>query len=568
MDRLKKTLEKINNKGYKAYKSLKGIYNFPDYQLLIDHVQGDPYASPSKIRIKINQEKAGFPEKFFATKIRKVAAEDFLTRTVFKAIKKIASGNRGTGNSGLIFIQEPGQEIIERTSIRLKANILEARMRVGLPADGRRIKSKDAYEMLFQELPQIISTSLFLKSINHKKIELQVRLAEDQKYLRNKLTELNLVTFIANNSILPRASGISDLPMSRDFAVPFNSPKELEVKVNLPNRGSVKGMGIPKGITIIVGGGYHGKTTLLKSIERGVYNHIPGDGRELVISNKDSVKIRAEDGRWVEKVDISPFISTLPGNIKTTSFSTEDASGSTSQAANIIEALEIGTSLLLIDEDTSATNFMIRDERMQALVAKDKEPITPFIDKARSLYAEYEVSSIIVIGGSGDYFDIAQTVVMMENYLPKEVTKKAKKIIDSHPTRRISEGGEKFGLINQRRLKKDSLNPYLGTKMKVKNKGLNIIQYKRTIIDLSLVEQLLDKYQTACITSIILNIWKNYPDRKVLSLNELISSQIEAIKKYGLEILTKSDSHPGELTLPRPQEIAAAINRMRKNKII
>ena len=101
-------------------------------------------------------------------------------------------------------------------------------------------------------------------------------------------------------------------------------------------------MGIRKGITLIVGGGYHGKSTLLKALEAGVYNHIAGDGREFVITDDTAFKLRAEDGRSITGVDISPFIKNLPNKKDTVHFSTEDASGSTSQAANLMEALESG----------------------------------------------------------------------------------------------------------------------------------------------------------------------------------------------------------------------------------
>ena len=168
----------------------------------------------------------------------------------------------------------------------------------------------------------------------------------------------------------------------------FVSPSSMEVTLNLPNHGPLKGMGIPKGITLIVGGGYHGKSTLLEALELGVYNHIAGDGREYVITESDAVKIRAEDGRSIKSADISLFINDLPNGKDTCCFYTEDASGSTSQAANVMEAIETGSRLLLIDEDTSATNFMIRDELMQRVVKRSQEPITPFIERVQWLAQE------------------------------------------------------------------------------------------------------------------------------------------------------------------------------------
>ena len=239
------------------------------------------------------------------------------------------------------------------------------------------------------------------------------RASVDQEKIRKWLSETGLVAFIADGSILPRRSGVDDRPLLVN-PVPFYSPDELAVNVDLPHQGMVRGMGIPPGVTLIVGGGFHGKSTFLNALEVGVYNHIPGDGREYVITDRDSVKIRAENGRSIQKVNISSFITNLPLMRDTIRFSTENGSGSTSQAASIIEALESGARILLIDEDTSATNFMIRDERMQELVVKEKEPITPFVDKVHKLYRDFAVSTLLVMGGSGDYFDVADTVIMMD----------------------------------------------------------------------------------------------------------------------------------------------------------
>lgn len=209
-------------------------------------------------------------------------------------------------------------------------------------------------------------------------------------------------------------------------AVPFVSPESLRVTLDLPNRGSISGMGIPLGVTLIVGGGFHGKSTLLQALERGVYNHIAGDGREYVITDASAVKLRSEDSRSISNVDISLFIHDLPGKSDTTSFSTADASGSTSQAANVIEGIEAGTSLFLIDEDTSATNFMVRDELMQRVVADSEEPITPFISRVRDLYEKLGISSILVAGSSGSYFHVSDTVIQMKEYVPYDITERAK----------------------------------------------------------------------------------------------------------------------------------------------
>jgi len=296
----------------------------------------------------------------------------------------------------------------------------------------------------------------------HKELEEHIKLVEDQEFIRRKLKEKGLVCFIANNSILPRESGISAKPLKD--AVKFVSPENLKVKFTLPSGKEIEGMGIKEGITLICGGGFHGKSTLLEAIQLGVYNHIKDDGREFVITREDAVKIRAEDGRYIEKVDISPFIENLPFGKDTRHFSTEDASGSTSQSANIIEAIEAGSKLLLIDEDTTATNLMIRDLRMQKLVHKDKEPITPFIDRIRELWEKFGISTIMVSGGLGDYFEVADYVIVMENYLPKDKTKEAKQIIQNFPSKRIKETSEPFKIPKPRFVISETINPHKNIK--------------------------------------------------------------------------------------------------------
>lgn len=443
---------------------------------------------------------AAFPPELYQSPIREIALRDFLTRK-FDRMAYEVSGRRGTGKSGMVAITKMGQEVLERTSVYL-ANIdppapkvvspgsnpalqrgkpiklknnpqkgVEVRLIAGLPANGRRILGRQAAEMLCDDMPYIVHRSLKYEQLDAAACRRHVETVEDADFLRKQLVEKNLVAFVANGAMLPRRSGVDARPLSSENVVPFQSPPSLEVEFECPNQGKISGMGISKGVTLIVGGGYHGKSTLLKAIELGVYNHIPGDGREFVVTDPTAVKIRAEDGRSVAGVDISPFINQLPQERSTTQFTTENASGSTSQAANIMEALEIGIKndkpeevattapILLVDEDTAATNFMIRDRRMQELISKEGEPITPFIDKVRQLYTDYQVSTILVMGGSGDYFEVADKIIAMENYQAKEVTEKAKEIAEKYVTGRTSEGGENFGEIRGRIPLSESLDP-------------------------------------------------------------------------------------------------------------
>ncbi|MCL6635278.1 MAG: ABC-ATPase domain-containing protein [Peptococcaceae bacterium] len=562
MEKLIQLLKRINGKGYGAYKDLAGAYDFPDFTLYIDHVQGDPFAPPSRIRARVPMQKAAFPKELWAAKSRRIGLQDYLARLVAEQIKRNAGGSRGTGKSGLIYIDSGGQEILERTALVINSEYVEARLSVGLPAFGRTIAGNSALVMLTEELPGIIRKSLFYGNIKAGEALAFVQLKEDQQFIRRELARRGLVSFIADGSVLPRESGVSQKPL-RGRAVPFKAPADLTVEMNLPNKGPVRGMGIPEGVTLIVGGGYHGKSTLLRAIERGVYDHIPGDGREYVITRQDAVKIRAEDGRRVEKVDISPFINNLPFGKDTTAFSTDDASGSTSQAANIIEALEVGTSLLLLDEDTSATNFMIRDARMQALVARDREPITPFVDKVRQLYTDMSVSTILVMGGSGDYFDAADLVIMMDQYRPSVVTGRAREIAGEKPTGRRPEGGAGFGRIRHRIPLRQGFNPERGGRTKVDAKGLHTIVFGTSTIELSFLEQLVDASQTRAIADLILYLSRKYVDDR-RTLSQLLQAVYGEMEEKGLDVISPFyGRHPGDYAMPRPQEVAGAVNRLR-----
>ena len=564
ISRLGRILDKINGKGYPAYKELQGQYQENHFTLSIDYVQGDPFASPSRIRVIVPGDKGGFPKDIYRTPYQRKAVVDFLSRTVAKNIYRFYDRVKGSGKSGLLTIGHCGQEILERNYIVINPNRVEARLEVGLPAAGRRILGNEAKEIFLDALPKIVEASLFWASISQENLYAQVKLAEDQHFLREELKKRKLAAFIANGSILPRESGISERPLLKG-AVPFQSPKEYEIELRLPNYGPIKGMGIPEGVTLIVGGGFHGKSTLLKALELGIYDHIAGDGREYLVTRENAVKIKAENGRKVEKVNISSFINNLPMGQDTVRFSTENASGSTSQAANIIEALEVGAELLLIDEDTSATNFMIRDSRMQRLVQKEKEPITPFIDKVRTLYKEKGVSTILVIGGSGDYFEVADHVIMMDEYTPKDVTQKAKEIIKIMDNQRKFEGVLPIRENSPRILLKSTF-PQDKRGVKIKPRGIHTITYNKTEIDLSHLEQLIDPNQTNAICFIIHFIMEKVVNDK-LTLPQVVEKVYGEISSKGLDIVSPYQGHPGNMALPRKHEIAAVLNRFRLLKI-
>ena len=562
-EHLRQLLLQLDGRGYKAYKEIKGSYTFANFTLIIDRVQGDPFASPSQLRVQVPQSIADFPPNLYQTYSREIALRDYLTRQFDKEARNVSS-RRGTGKSGLIAIVQPGQAILERTSAFVSDEIVEVRFVVGLPARGRNILGRQAVEMLCEDIPEIVDKALKYSCLDKKKIQQQVETLEDADWLRQQLPQQGLVAFIPDGAILPRRSGVDERPMLTD-AVPFKSPATLQVEFTCPNRGLVTGMGIPTGVTLIVGGGYHGKSTLLKAIELGVYNHIPEDGRELVVTHPAAMKIRAEDGRSIASVDISPFINQLPQDRSTRQFSTTNASGSTSQAANIMEALEAGAQLLLVDEDTAATNFMIRDRRMQQLIAKDKEPITPFIDKVRQLYTDYGVSTILVMGGSGDYFDVADTIIAMENFQPQDVTEKAKAIAQQHSTERTPEGGEQFGQITPRVPLPESIDPSRGQReVKLKVRDVDEVVFGTEEIDLSAVEQIVEAGQLRAIASAIVYAKGQYINGR-RTLPEILNGVMADLESQGLDLL--SNLPEGDFVLFRRFELAAALNRLRTLKV-
>ncbi|MGA1263333.1 MAG: ABC-ATPase domain-containing protein [Prochlorothrix sp.] len=552
---LRQRLLSLDGASYRAYKDIKGSYEFPGFTLIIDHVQGDPFAAPSQLRVQLSTAEAGFPAPFYATPLRAVALEDFLVRR-FDRVAHHLSQRRGTGKSGKVEIIRPSQAVLKRSAAHVNAQFIEVRFTVGLPAQGRRILGRQATELLCEDVLDIVEESLFYESLSPQALQQQVATVEDTQWLRMQLAEKGLVAFVPNGAVLARQSGIDDRPLPN--AIPFQAPPELEVSFTCPNRGEIKGMGIPQGVTLIVGGGYHGKSTLLRAIERGIYNHIPGDGREYLVTDPRAVKVRAEDGRSIAGVDISPFINHLPLGHSTTQFCTGNASGSTSQAASIMEGLEAGARLLLIDEDTSATNFMIRDRRMQALIRKDQEPITPFVDKIQQLYRDYGVSTIVVMGGSGDYFDVADRVIALDNFQPQEVTAQAKEIAREYQTDRALEGGSHFGSITPRHL-------VLGhdpeeSRNKRKARGVDTIVIDREEIDLSAVEQLVETGQLRAIGAALLHLRQEYLQGDT-TLPEMLDALMHLLQSQGLDSLTPFP--PSDLVEFRRFELAAALNRWR-----
>jgi predicted ABC-class ATPase len=562
MQRLRLTLDRIDRKGYGAYNDLSGSHDFGSFTLFVDRVQRDPFAPPSLIRIRLRENP--FDPAIFENPVRRVAFEDFLTRSVEQGIRRVVRGNRGSGGRGRVEIQHTSQVVLPRTSMVVAPDYVETRMAVGLPARGRSVDARAAKTMLLEELPDVVRRGLVPAAeggVDVERARLHVETVEDADQLRGLLPELGLVAFVADGAVLPRESGTSDRPLE-DGAVPFRSPEEYRVEVELLNRGVVSGMGIPEGVTLVAGGGFHGKSTLLSALSWGVYNHVPEDGRELVVARGDAVKVRAEDGRSVSGVDISAMIGELPGGRTTEAFSTPNASGSTSQAANIAEAFEVGTSLLLVDEDTSATNFMIRDERMRELVRR--EPISPFIDLVRPLHRSLGVSTVVVVGGVGDYLDVADRVILLKDYRPSDATPRSREVTEKFPPR-APLTDRVVRPPRERAIDASSIDLRRGKKQTARGRGLHTIELGRERVDLSYLEQLVEAGQTEAVARII-GGWAAAGE--VGEVGELVREDLASLSELGLDSLSIFQGHPGEMSLPRAQELAATINRVRPLRAI
>lgn len=556
---LRELLTRIDHKGYPAYKDTRGSYQFEGYVLSIDHVQGDPFAAPSKVSIHVPEKTAGFPSDLYEEKHKRIALQDYLLRKFARESETFNFKAKGSGKSGMMSVSRCGQEILERTACELKQDgTLIIRMEIGFPANGRTINSRELIKILFEFLPGCVKKSLYYSSLNKKDVQKNAELAEDQQFIREQLPKLGLAAFVANGSILPRESGISNRPMKQ--AIAFQSPKSMELSLELPNYGKITGMGIRQGITLIVGGGYHGKSTLLKALELGVYNHISGDGREYVITNHTAVKIRAEDGRSIKQSDISMFINNLPNGKDTVHFCTQDASGSTSQAANVIEAMEAGTSLMLIDEDTSATNFMIRDELMQRVVNRDSEPITPFIDRVQELFTQYHISTILVAGSSGSYFHKADCILQMDHYLPKDITEFAKQEAAAFPI--PNDPVKPCTAPSFHRIVKSDFNFKKNDRIKLKTQGRDSVLINKETIDLRYVEQLADSEQLSSLGILVKYAQLHIFDGKK-TLSEAVEELCRMLDKKGLPAVCEGSYVPCGYAVPRKQEIFACLNRYR-----
>ena len=549
------SLEQLDGKTYGAYKTVIGDWDYGTFQVMIDRIQADPFAPPSLLRVQSTPEKMGLPTSLIETREQRIAVADFLIRTFDREIQ--------SHGRGAVQIARTGQEILERSACSVSADRIELRFQVQMPARGRMILGRTAAEIFDRDVPDaIVNTLDFTSSEAADDLEAMrahVHAYEDYHALQKALVDNGWIAFVADGSMLARLSGVSQLPM--EDAVAFESPESLRREVTLPHAGLVKGMAIEPGVTVIVGGGYHGKSTLLNALQRGVYAHIPGDGRELVATVDDAVKVRAADGRAVTGVDVSPLITELPGGADTARFTTENASGSTSQAASIMEAIELGTRLLLIDEDSSASNLLMRDSRMRTLV--ESEPITPLVDRIRALADTGGVSTLIITGGTGDYLDAADRVIMLDTYKCYDVTDRAHKVVEEQPRKRTD---EPWPVSESKRcpLPENVQND----RPKTKAAGTDGIILDNQTISLADVEQIVESGQSEAIAWIVRGMLEHVCYGE-LTVGEALDQVERMLTSGGLDTLRRfgAREYPAFLVRPRRVDAGAALNRFRGLKL-
>ena len=561
---LERDLRRMDGRPYGHYRDLRGrryALGLGGGDLHFEYVQGDPFASPSRLRIDWPAA-LDLPGWAYAGRNARRACADFLQRTLRPALAG-AAGGAGSGKSGLLEIAPAGQEVLERTGVVVDAEgSVRVRLCAGLPAAGRRILGHAAVELLARRLPAGLRSVTDM--LDRDALRVHVRAVEDQVALRAQLRERGLIAFLAEGSVLPRRSGADARPLAA--ALPLRVPAALAVELDAPHAGRLRGLGVRAGVTLIVGGGYHGKSTLLQALALGVYDHVPGDGRERCVSAVGLVSVRAEDGRSVRGAGLAPFIRDLPLGRDTGFFDSDDASGSTSQAAAIVEALEAGATGLLVDEDTAATNFMIRDARMRRLVPGDAEPITPYIDRVRQLREERGVSSVLVVGGAGDYLDVADHVIRMDAYQPRDVTRRAREIAAEHPLGEAAPRSPGVWPPSPARVPlPQSLDPSRGRRPeRVRAVRTRSIEFGREEIDTGLLYQLVDGGQCRMIGDALLALARGLCDGR-RALPEVLNALDARLEAGGLEAVTEAGF--GDRSRARRFEIAAALNRLRSLRV-
>ncbi len=557
-DRLRDKLITMNGKGFQVYQDLAGAYRFDRFILYLDSIQPDPMAAASRARVRVDQAEAQIPPDLWDSPVRRMALLDYLSRAMAEAIRKHVRA-RWSGRIPPLAVDAGGQTVLTRATVSVGPDHVDVRLAIGLPSEGRKVLAKAAQTLLLEELPAVVAAGLTWPRPDSEAARQHVHTIEDSEALRDALEPLGLVAFVADGSLLAREPGPVDGPLRGGRAVPLRAPDGLAVTVTLPRRGPVRGLGIRRGVTVIAGGTFHGKSTLLAAIGRAVYPHVPGDGRELVATIPDAVTIRADPGRRVERVDVSAFLREVPQRAEVTALSMEHATGVVSMAAGIAEALEVGTRLLLVDEDDAAITLLARDATMRALIPADREPVTPLLDRVRALWEEHGVSVIIATGGLGDYLAVADTVIVMDDFQPTVADAHAQQLAPRHGL--AAAGG--VSLPAPRCPLPRGLGSLRGRRLWTEARGRAALGIGRDTLDLAPLWQMVDASQArAAGDAILYAIEKGYVDGHA-SIVDVMDRVLADVRASGLEVLAFQDGHPGDHALPRRHEVAAVLNRLR-----
>lgn len=570
-----KKLHNMDQQPYYAYKNLSGIsVSFNNFSILFKHIQGSPGASPASLcQLVIPAKYLNLPNWSQSTQARTVASEDYILRIFYDAVIHCAQQNRGDEGSGSFQTVNMPQQVLKRNIVQFFEHSLSINFRISLPGSKKKTTlCKEAVKMFSYELPLIIKFIRHAISEN-KALKQHCDCVEDMLTLQNNLTQYGLIAFVADGSLLARESGISDRPVPKD-AIPFKVPDDLTVEVDLPNAGKVRGLGLRAGISTIIGGGYHGKSTLLNALVKAIYPHIPGDGREQVVVNREAVYICAEEGRCVRDLNISAFFYSLPHSSDPHHYSTDNASGSTSEASSVVEYVQAGAKLLLIDEDSSAANFLYRDPDLRELIPED--PIIPFFDRIQELYSKYGVSTLIIASGSCRYFSVSDQIIAMKNYLPVEMTKRAKALKGRSTHLAESSPEATLPITDKRILSQDNFNPeYINKRLKkiipIRIKALRgqeheIIEYGMDKIDIRYLSSIVDADQIMTIGYLLLlsRHLKLYEEK--CSPTQLAKKLLALIQEKDLDILQIPETTPVFFSQVTVLELVGALNRLRSLK--
>ncbi|MGQ0568348.1 MAG: P-loop domain-containing protein [Armatimonadota bacterium] len=564
-DRLRDKLIVMNGKGVQVYHDLTGAYRFDRFELYLDVIHPDPVAPYSHARIRIDQAEAQIPRALWEDAPSRLAVQDFLARAVREAIHRYVH-TRWSGRVQPLAIEAGGQEVLARTCCAVAEDFVEIRLTIALPAEGRKVLARAAQTLLFEELPAVVGAGLVWEHLDGDAGRRHCATYADYLALQSALPSLGLVAFIADGSALVRDAAPGDRPLRGSRVVAMQAPEDLAVTITLPHRGAVRGLGIRRGVTVVAGASYSGKSTLLAAIVSGVYPHVPGDGRELVATVPDAVAIRAETGRRIERVDVRAFAHFLPHRPDAAALSVERATGAVSMAASVAEAVEIGTGLLLYDEDQSAIAFLVRDEIMQHLAQGSPEPITPLVDQMRVMWESHGVSSIIATGGLGDYLGVADTVIAMQGFQPVLATDRARSLVTERGLYR-SPQRRTFDLPAPRCPLPRGIGGVKGRGLHAELRGRETLNLGRDAVDLAAVPQLVDAGQArAAGDAILYAVEKDYVTGNA-ALAEILDRVFADIEMSGLGVLATQEGRPGDYALPRRHEVVAVLNRLKSLQV-